>query len=39
MGLKSDIVTTNFNSSNENNIEDEAEENINGEIDILTLEW
>ena len=35
LGLQSDIVTTNFNSSNENNIEDEAEENIDGEIDYL----
>ena len=35
LGLQSDIVTTNFNSSNENNIEDEAEENIDGEIDFL----
>ena len=35
MGLQSDIVTTNFNSTNENNIEDEAEENIDGEIDFL----
>ena len=35
MGLQSDIVTTNFNSSNGNNIEDEAEENIDGEIDFL----
>ena len=35
MGLQSDIVTTNFNSSNENNIEDEAEENIDDEVDYL----
>ena len=35
MGLQSDIVTTNFNSTNENNIEDEAEENIDDEIDYL----
>ena len=35
LGLQSDIVTTNFNSSNENNIEDEAEENIDDEVDYL----
>ena len=33
-GLQSDIVTTNFNSTNANNIEDEAEGN-DGEIDYL----
>ena len=35
MGLQSDIVTTNFNRTNENNIEDEAEENIDNEVDYL----
>ena len=33
-GLQSDIVTTNFNSTNANDIEDEAKEN-DGEIDYL----
>ena len=33
-GLQSDIVMTNFNSTNANDIEDEAEEN-DGEIDYL----
>ena len=33
-GLQSDIVMTNFNSTNANNIEDEAEA-IDGEIDYL----
>ena len=35
MSLQSNIVKTIFNRTNENNIEDEAEENIDNEVDYL----